>query len=143
MKKCYKPEAGIIFFNTATTSTSECIGIYDVSEVRSPAQCVTIQPAKCTPQKKCVNMMNAGMAELVDAPDLGSGGIPCPSSSLGTCTINSQSKNFTSASFSERMLTFTSANSSNPALVAIFLPLLRDRNLIDKCCSHLIINTSL
>jgi hypothetical protein len=27
------------------------------------------------------------MAELVDAPDLGSGGIPCPSSSLGACTI--------------------------------------------------------
>jgi hypothetical protein len=32
--------------------------------------------------------LNAGMAELVDAPDLGSGGIPCPSSSLGACTNN-------------------------------------------------------
>ncbi len=30
----------------------------------------------------------AGMAELVDAPDLGSGGIPCPSSSLGACMSN-------------------------------------------------------
>jgi hypothetical protein len=27
------------------------------------------------------------MAELADAPDLGSGGVTCPSSNLGACTI--------------------------------------------------------